>query len=797
MKQPQPLTLHLIANAHLDPVWLWDWREGLNEGISTCRAVLNLMDEYPDLTFIRGEAAVYAHIAEHDPETFHRIAAQVRAGRWELVGGTWIQPDTNMPATETFVRHFLRGQRYFESAFGKRVRVAWAADSFGHSAGLPDLMAATGIDSFACTRPMPGQLSLPSPVFWWEGAGGGRVLVYRPSLGWYGVERDEIPKRFDALLAAGRESGLHNIGALYGLGNHGGGPTRRLLQDIRAWADANPEVRVVHSGLSRLFTALRAERPDWPTHRGELNYCLRGCYSSAARFKFAYRKAEAAVARAERTDTAVSAALARPPADLREPWEAVLFNSFHDILPGTSIERAFTDQLAWIGGAQFAAQRAELGALNALALRVDTRVPTVKGDHPTAVPFLVWNPHPHAVTGLVELEASLDQRPLFGYHDRVDQVPVEVRGPTGHPQPFQTIATEHLFFPRDAWRKRVVTPVSLPPLGWCVLSLGWVLGAKPQTGRPIAIPLRTAKHQLTFWNRVRLSVVTVEDKGGSWGGMDESPAACNLQTVLQRWTVSESKLIEQGPLRSVLWARLTGGQSHLDLHITQDRGRQAVDVAARVFWNERGARLKLVLSDFGDTAVFDVPGGTARRGPVGEVPGGRWVKGRYFFASDALYNFNLHAGSLQATVCRSAHFADSGDGAGRPWHPVMDQGELSFRFLLSRRADERLARLLEEPVIAQTVPASKGNLARSGSLLALAPATVKLLALKPAEDGRGIILRVQDTSGHASKPRLKWMGHPVTLGLLRAGEIATWRLLGRRAHRVSSNELDRPRLKRH
>src|SRR5438094_866850 len=129
-------TFHLIPNAHLDPVWLWDWREGLNEGLVTCRTILDLMDHDRELTFIRDES---------------------------------------------FCRHFLHGQRYFASRFGKSVRAAWAADSFGHCAGLPEILAAAGIEFFAFTRPPPDVLPLDKPAFWWEGAGGSRILAYRPS----------------------------------------------------------------------------------------------------------------------------------------------------------------------------------------------------------------------------------------------------------------------------------------------------------------------------------------------------------------------------------------------------------------------------------------------------------------------------------------------------------------------------------------------------------------------------------------------------------------------------------------
>lgn len=272
---------HLIANAHIDPVWLWDWREGLTEGITTCRAVLDLLDEDPELTFIRGEAAIYEHIERNDPETFARIGKAVRDGRWDVVGGTYIQPDTNLPATETFARHFLRGQEYFCSRFGRPVRVAWAADSFGHAAGLPQVFAAAGIESFAFSRPQGWILPIEKPAFWWEGAGEARILCYRAPTGWYVTEHDGAVPALDATLKQAQVSDLKTWAVFYGVGNHGGGPTRRQLRDIRAWAAAHPEVAVVHSGLHRFFDDLREEiaaKGDGllPSRRGELGFCLRG-----------------------------------------------------------------------------------------------------------------------------------------------------------------------------------------------------------------------------------------------------------------------------------------------------------------------------------------------------------------------------------------------------------------------------------------------------------------------------------------------------------------------------------------
>lgn len=805
-------TFHLIANAHLDPVWLWDWREGLNEGIITCRTILDLMDTDPELTFIRGESAIYAHIEKHDPETFERIKAMVAAGRWDIVGGTVVQPDTNLPATETFARHFARGGAYFESRFGVRPRIAWAADSFGHAAGLPDILAAAGMEGYAFTRPGGAQVPLSKSAFWWEGGAGGRVLAYRPSVGWYGSERDELPRRLNALLEAAKRQELMNVGVFYGVGNHGGGPTRRQIADIREWAAAHTdEVTIVHSGLHRLFDALRAELAEKgedfvPTHRGEMNYVLRGCYSSVAKFKFPYRRTEAMLSRAETTASIIGAATETPMPDLSVAWDTLLFNSFHDILPGTSIERAFDEQIAQLGGTLHTAQAAELTAINALASRIDTSVPTPEADHPTAVSFLVWNPHPSFFDGYVELEAALDYRPIWSYRDKPAALPVVVRNAEGAPVAHQQIAIDSLFSPNLPWRRRVLAPVLLPPLGWTVMTMGWEEGVmRPLRQIPeqafapdeasltngeldvLAIPGESGIHLLHDGELVfgpqGLSLVTVADPWGSWGGMGEEPESLALSEVLHEWKVVEVSVRENGPERASLWVRLTGGDSWAELTFSLTAGQPTAEVSARVLWNERSARLKLVMPVRASSATFDVPGGTVvRNSPTGEVPGGRWVDmGNIGFASDGLYNFDLTAdGALRATICRASRYAaeqaEAADTA--PWNPAVDCGELRFRFLLTLDTEQlpRLAHELEMPPLALIVPPTPGRLPRTGSLAALSPESVRLLALKPAEDGDGWILRVQNVGTEEVSPTLTWLGEIRALEALASGHIATYRL---------------------
>ncbi|HEY3321553.1 MAG TPA: glycoside hydrolase family 38 C-terminal domain-containing protein [Planctomycetota bacterium] len=798
------LTFHLIGNAHLDPVWLWDWREGMNEGLITCRTILDLMDEFEELTFIRGESAIYQHIEEHDPKTFRRIVKQVEAGRWDVVGGTLIQPDTNLPATEVFARHFACGQNYFLKKFGKIARVAWAADSFGHCAGLPGIMAAAGITGFAFTRPMADVLPLEKPAFWWEGPSGARVLAYRPPVGWYGTNRDEMPKRLDASLEAARKCDLENVGVFYGLGNHGGGPCRQQLREIRKWAAAHPEIKVVHSGLHRLLDVLRAEGKELPTHRGEMNFTLRGCYASVAKFKFAYRKAEAALFRSERTESTIRSALSQPVNSAPAEWDTLLFNSFHDILPGSSIEPAYDDQIASLGGVLHHAQRIELAALNALAQQVDTRVAQPEGDHPSANAVLAWNPHPFPYRGYMEWEANLDYREL-PYKGRPDEVPLRVLDASGKALPLQSVPVENLFESPDwFWRKRVVVPVELPPLGWSVFEYGWVEGAAvPATaGRDAgatppgvidngiyqvrakrgAFGVEIFRKGKNVFGGAGLSAVVVEDKWGSWGGPDAEEAK-TLSQVLERWRVVRVETLEHGPHRASLWVRLAGKQSWIELTFQLYRSRDAVDVSARLLWNERHARLKLVMPMQAGSAEFDVPGAPVRRKPCGEVPGGRWVRvfgktQKLGFASDSLYCFACHNGEFHATVARGSGYALGGGKPMPPWRPAVDCGELKFRFLLNpgNEALPVLAQTLEQPPVSIVVPAKAGRLPRAGSLAALEPAGLQLLAIKKAEDEKGLVLRVQETEGKSGPATLNWLGKKIKMGVVAAHGIATWRL---------------------
>jgi alpha-mannosidase len=814
--------IHVIANAHLDPVWLWDWREGLNEGIATCRTMLDLMDEFSELTFVRGEASVYEHIERHDPETFARIHAQVATGRWDVVGGNYVQPDTNLPATEVLVRQFKRGLGYFKRALNVRPTVAWAPDSFGHSAGWPEIYAAAGMTSLAFSRPFAVDLKLPGPAFWWEGPGGSRILAWRMPIGWYGSTRVEVESRFDQYLAAMPAWGLENIPVFFGLGNHGGGPSRAQIETVLRWRDRHPEITVEFSTLHRFFAALAEEPAGLPVFRGELNFALRGCYSTGAAVKFAYRRAENHLLQTERTAAAVAAVTGIVALeDLREAWDAVLFNTFHDVLPGTSIERALADQRSWLGQAWHQTQRAEFGALNRLGIQVDTSVPPAQGDRPTVVPVLLWNSLPVPFDGPVEFEVPLDYRPIDAFRHKTDEVPLVVRDARGRALPFQCVAAENDFAPEVPWRKRFVVRLKIPPCGWHVVTAGWAMNDNKSVVQSTDLQTRPGRINNRHWSirsavgsksitftgkawgvtRLGLKVVTMDDTWGSWGGHDGEEEANHIDKVKAVWKVDAVELIERGPERAALWVRLVQGASRLELTFHLHRDDPAITVRARVFWAEKAARLKLMFSR-GGAAGFEVPGGTVLREPCGEVPGGRWVRvGKgpraWSFASDALYNFDVTAKTFGATVVRSCPYATTNRStpAERPWRSYMDLGEHVFQFALGNGdADPAaLAQRLESPPVGLTVPAVVGRLGRMGGVLRLS-AGLQLLAFTRAESTDGWLLRVQNTTPRQVKGTAVFMDGKIPLGPISPGRIHTvlFRPVGRNWKAIPVNAAEEP-----
>jgi alpha-mannosidase len=197
--------LFMIGNAHIDPVWLWQWQEGFHETKATFRSALDRMEEFPDFIFVASSAAIYQWVEHSDPEMFAEIRQRIIEGRWKVVGGWWIEPDCNLPGGESFVRQGLFGQRYFKEKFGVTTRVGYTIDSFGHNGMLPQILKKSGMPYYVFMRPAMHEKGLPGRLFWWESDDGSRVLAFRIALA-YGTWGDNLARHVANVAEIGRAS---------------------------------------------------------------------------------------------------------------------------------------------------------------------------------------------------------------------------------------------------------------------------------------------------------------------------------------------------------------------------------------------------------------------------------------------------------------------------------------------------------------------------------------------------------------------------------------------------------------
>lgn len=342
-------TVHLIFNAHLDPVWLWPWSAGLDELINTCSSVCDLLDRHPDLIFTRGEAWAYEQVEQMAPALFRRIVRHVKQGRWEIVGGWYIQPDCNLPGWRNFERQVEIGLRYFRSRFGVFPRIGYNVDSFGHAASMPDLLSQHGQHSYVMMRPQAHEMKLPGNLFRWRGAGGGEVATFRIApeyctpvgISWEHIEASLV----------GLPPGVSDTMCFVGVGDHGGGPTEALVQWCLSEANRRKDVRLVFSSPSRFFEAVASTCSRWPLVTGELQPHAIGCYAVHRPVKIWLRRAEQLLERADRVAKTDSKLKATRGALLEQAWKWTCFSAFHDTLGGTCLPTAYELVQAQLGQA--------------------------------------------------------------------------------------------------------------------------------------------------------------------------------------------------------------------------------------------------------------------------------------------------------------------------------------------------------------------------------------------------------------------------------------------------------------
>jgi alpha-mannosidase len=775
----------MIGNAHIDPVWLWQWPEGYQEVRATFASALDRIDEYPDFVFTSDSIVFFSWVEESDPELFERVRACVADGRWQVIGGWWLEPDCNIPAGESYVRHALYGQRYLQERFGITASTGANLDSFGHNASIPQLLRGAGMDSYVFLRPGPHELPLPGPVFWWESPDGSRVLAYRIPHE-YCAPRDDLGNHVDKALAQ-LPAEPQELMVFYGVGDHGGGPTRANLDSIARLNGTGglPELRL---SSTRAFFDAAARDGDLPVHQGELQHHGVGCYTSHSGIKRWNRRAENLLQRAEKWSVVAHELLGRPYplAELTQGWKLLLLNQFHDTLAGTSIEPAYDDARDQLGHASSLAAVAFNRAVQSVAARID--LPHEEG----TAPVVVFNAHAWPVREEVELEfAGFPSGEARLVDDEGRDVPVQ-----------RTPGTTTLNGPRG----RLAFTASVPALGWGVYRLRpggpagppatggtrlendhLLLEVDPASGRIARLLVKETGVDLAAPGAKH--AVVVDDPSDTWGHRVRA-----YDDEIGEFACTSVGLTEHGPVRTRLRVESVFGSSRLVEEYLLAADARHLDVRVTLDWHERLKLLKLRYPTSLDVqaATYETPYGHIRRPANGdEEPGQSWVDvsdagAGLAVLNDAKHGFDVRGGDIGVSVVRSPVWAwhEPRELRAGERYAYMDQGRQQFSIrLVPHAGDWRAARVpqlaaeLNQPAYALLSGPHGGPLPqRAGHAVVESDGLVLLRVVKGAEDDDGsVVARAVETGGTAATAVFTLLGRTWEASF-RPGEIKTFRL---------------------
>lgn len=668
MAKPR-VTVHLIANAHLDPIWLWPWQAGLDEALCTCRTMCDLLDKYPDFIFTAGEAWRYHQIEQVDAPLFERICKHARTGRWAMVGGWWIQPDCNFPSGFGFEKQIEVGKRYFLDRFGSFPEVAYNVDSFGHAATLPGYMHAAGQRYYVMMRPQEHEMQLPARFFRWRGFVNGPEIVTFRIAGAYctGETFDawHINRALQDLPA-----GFTDTMCFIGVGDHGGGATVRMLDWIRENAEKIDGCCLVLSSPARFFQAIAKQAKKLPLVTGELQYHAIGCYSVQRGIKSRVRRTEHRLRQAE----LVADSSQQP--RLEEAWQRLAFNHFHDILGGTSVASAYEQQYDYLGGAAAAADEI-------LQHTLRRRLSALPDNSSQRLVLLNASDLPY--DGYVEFEPWLRGGRWHYGQGLVDE--------KGRAVPYQQLHPEQA----NNWGGRMLFRASLKPGQLTALRLDSSAknAAKPGVTATFDQLTATDGPDLIFGTANGISFPSllwlalprldlIADGTDNWShAVDRYPDGPITSPV---WDAPFA--LDNGPLMAALQQTGRVGDSTLRAEWRVYAGEPFVELRLAVNWRERDRLLKLVLPLDGNASTRrdGIPGASLERPTDGrEYPMRDWTLARQgktavAVVSPDIYALDMTPTRVRFTLLRSPLLTHHDPNLGMVSRfTVADQGPHEFR----------------------------------------------------------------------------------------------------------------------
>ena len=770
-------TTRLIGNAHLDPIWLWRWQEGCGEVLQTFRSALDRLKEYNDFVFTCSSAAYYQWVEEIDPEMFEEIKSMVRRGRWVPVNGWWVQADCNMPSGESFARQALYSQLYYYEKFGITCKTGYNVDSFGHNAMLPQLLKKGGMTSYVFHRPGPHEnADVPENLFWWDSADGSRVMTFKIPDG-YGAEgKDALDYKIDDINRRAEETG-HGMMLFYGVGNHGGGPTKGDIEYLIENLEREGYNDLEFSSPDAYFEEMLGQFLDLPVWKDELQHHASGCYSATSLVKALNRKAENALAAAEKWDTISSIVTDSAPKtkEFEDAWKKVCFNQFHDILCGCSIMEAYEDVKESEGYALNIASESYNNAVLKIARKVDTWVEGVSDAiletrHYTGCrdgfprPVIVFNPHSYEVNMPVRMyhpsKAVTDSegnevlfqnvRSSRSNDEHLDTLFMAKVAPFGYSTYWlecdNVEADKELSGENNFFMENEFVSVELDSeTGYIKSLVNKETGVDYAEDNFLSIPTVIDDHETDTWAH---NVFKFH----------------NIKGLMELVSIDR---VENGALRSVIRTVHKFNESYLTQEFILAKGQKTIKVDCKAMWQEKFSILKFAFPVGGqkEISTYEIPCGFIKRSCDGdEEPALNWAdltvtkngnRMGISVISDSKYSYDCPGAELRLTALRNVIFADHYSYRPEANFNFTDEGMNRFSYgiyLHSGEAEEsdivKEAHLFNNNIVAVPESYHKGTLPQKNCFLYTNADNVVITALKRCEDGSGdLIIRLYETKG--------------------------------------------------
>ncbi len=718
--------LSAVGHAHIDTAWLWPIEETRRKCQRSFANVLALMDDYPEFKFACSQAAQYVMIEEDNPDLFARIQAKAASGQWIPIGGSWVEPDCNLPSGESICRQFLYGQRYFERTFGARARIFWNPDVFGYAGQLPQLMREAGMDRFLTQKLSWNRFTAPPHhSFFWRGIDGSEVLTHFPPADTYNGMATVEELRYHA---ANYKDADRSPEALYlfGYGDGGGGPDATMVESLRRTEDLLGIPKCRARNPNEFFDRLEQNAQDFATVEGELYFEYhRGTYTSQAEVKRLNRRLEEQLQALDYVCTVCMLAIGRAPPrrDVERLWRILLTNQFHDILPGSSINEVYLRARAELADA---VQQVTLLAnewLGGLGAPVGRLLPL--------------NP-----AGFARDQIG---RGVDGKLYRIVAAPFSIG--------------------------RIETPtetVSLREEDGTIILENSKLTAVLATGGSLASLVHRATGRRALagpGNRL----VLFDDRPTEYEAWDIDPFA--LETGREAAPAHAFEIVARGPVRAeIRFERKLGKKSSLSQWVRLDAGSDVLEFETEIEWHERRTLLKAAfpLAVKAPRATYETMYGAVDRPTHAntdadlaqfEVPAHRWADLSepdfgVSLLNDSRYGYATFDGTMSLSLLRGTESPDRTADIGthrlryalyphggdwRQAGTVRQAGQFNapFHWIPTFDAD-----ILQRPLVSTDAP------------------NVVIDTVKPAEDGKGWVMRLYESHGSAATARLTF-GVPV------------------------------------